>query len=102
MDLQRNEEALDAWKKAAGFRPTHVAAWSNSMVLLDSLGRYEEALALGREALKHNPYAAAVHFCLGNTLGKVDRMELAEKHFLEALNLSPRNALYYSNLGAFG
>lgn len=69
------------------------------MVLLDSLKRYEEVLVMGKEALKHNPYAPALHFCLGNTLGKANQMELAEKHFLEAINLNAKNDMYYSNLG---
>lgn len=101
LDLKRNEEALKAWEKAVSFRPTHTAAWSNTLVLLDSLKQYQEALELGKTALMHNPFSASLHFCTANTLGKVQQFEKAEKHFLEALNLDPKNALYYSNLGKF-
>ncbi|KAG5866214.1 hypothetical protein JTB14_035255 [Gonioctena quinquepunctata] len=81
------------------YRPTHVAAWSNTLVLLDSLQRYDEVLELGRTALMHNPKSAALHFTLANTLGKIQQFEKAEAHFLEAINMNPGNGLYYSNLG---
>uniref|UniRef100_A0A1Y1MPI5 Uncharacterized protein n=1 Tax=Photinus pyralis TaxID=7054 RepID=A0A1Y1MPI5_PHOPY len=99
LDAKRNEDALTAWEKAVLFRSTHTAAWSNMLVLLDSLGRYKEVLELGRIALMHNPTSAALHFSIANTLGKVQQFEKAEKHFLEAINLNPHSALYYSNLG---
>lgn len=97
--MKRNEEALKAWVKAVYFRQTHTAAWSNMLVLLDSLKRYDKALQIGNTALMYNPMSAALHFSIANTLGKVQDFEKAEKHFLEALNLNPNNALYYSNLG---
>lgn len=97
--MKRNKDALAAWEKAVSFRPTHTAAWSNMLVLLDSLKQYEEVLELGKTALMHNPMSAALHFSIANSLGKVRQFEKAEKHFLEALNLNPKNALYFSNLG---
>lgn len=101
LDTDRSENALKAWETATMYRPTHTAAWSNTLVLLDSLQRYQEVLDLGRTALIHNPKAASLHFNMANTLGKLRQFEKAEKHFLEALNLSPNNALYYSNLGRY-
>lgn len=80
-------------------RPTHVAAWSNTLVLLDSMKRYKEALDLAKTALTHNPLSPALHFSIANTLGKVQEFDRAEAHFLEAINLNPKNALYVSNLG---
>ncbi|KAJ8963524.1 hypothetical protein NQ314_005566 [Rhamnusium bicolor] len=99
LDSKRHEEALKAWEMAVLYRPTHVAAWSNTLVLLDSMKKYDDVLELGRTALMHNPKAPALHFSLANTLGKIQQFEKAEGHFLEAINLSPKNALYYSNLG---
>ncbi|RZB40253.1 DUF1736 and/or TPR 11 domain containing protein [Asbolus verrucosus] len=99
LDLKRNEEALEAWEMAVLYRPTHVAAWSNTLVLLDSMRQYDRVLELGRTALAHNPKSPALHFSIANTLGKIQRFEEAEGHFLEAINLNPLNALYYSNLG---
>ncbi|XP_018569656.1 transmembrane and TPR repeat-containing protein 4-like [Anoplophora glabripennis] len=99
LDLKRHEEALKAWEMAVLYRPTHVAAWSNTLVLLDSMKKYDDVLELGRTALMHNPKSPALHFSLANTLGKLQQFEKAEGHFLEAINFSPQNALYYSNLG---
>jgi tetratricopeptide (TPR) repeat protein len=83
------------------YRPTHVAAWSNTLVLLDSMRDYEKVLELGTTALIHNPKSPALHFSIANTLGKVQQFEKAEGHFLEAINLNPGNALYHSNLGKY-
>lgn len=99
LDLKRNDDALKAWEMAVSYRPTHTAAWSNTLVLLDSMQKYNEALDLGRIALTNNPKSPALHFSIANTLGKLQQFEKAEKHFLEALNFNPYNALYYSNLG---
>lgn len=99
MDQKRNAEALEAWEMAVLYRPSHVAAWSNTLVLLDSMRKYDKVLELGITALIHNPKSPALHFSLANTLGKIQRFEKAESHFLEAINLSPDNALYHSNLG---
>lgn len=99
LDLKRNKEALKAWQMAMLYRPTHTAAWSNTLVLLDSMRKYDEVLELGKTALFHNPTSPALHFSIANTLGKLQQFEKAEKHFLEAINLSSKNALYYSNLG---
>lgn len=94
-----SDKALKAWEMAVHYRPTHTAAWSNTLVLLDSLNQFDEVLKRGKHALMHNPKAPALHFSIANTLGKLQEFEKAEKHFLEALNFNPHNALYYSNLG---
>ncbi|KAK9712180.1 hypothetical protein QE152_g25014 [Popillia japonica] len=99
LDLKRNDEALRAWEKAVQYKPTHIAAWSNTLVLLDSLQFYQKVLDLGNVALMHNPKSPALHFSIANTLGKLHQFDKAEKHFLEALNFKPDNAVYYSNLG---
>lgn len=97
--MKRNEDALKAWEMAVLYRPSHTAAWSNTLVLLDNMQRYQDVLDLGHTALIHNPKSPALHFSIANTLGKLKQFEKAEKHFLEALNFNPTNALYYSNLG---
>lgn len=99
LDQKRNKEALHAWEMAILHRPTHTAAWSNTLVLLDSMREYTRVLKLAEVALKHNPRSPALHFSVANTLGKLHQFEKAEKHFLEALNFSPQNAMYISNLG---
>lgn len=97
--MGRNDEALKAWEMAVLYRPSHIAAWSNMLVLLDSMKKYDEVLDLSKTALTYNPKSSALHFSLANTLGKLQKFEKAESHFLEAINLNKNNALYYSNLG---
>ncbi|CAH0557925.1 unnamed protein product [Brassicogethes aeneus] len=99
LDMNRHKEALKSWEMAALYKPTHVAAWSNTLVLLDSMERYDEVLEMGRTALMYNPKAPTLHFSIANTLGKIKDFPKAEGHFLEAINFSPTNALYHSNLG---
>lgn len=97
--MGRSDEALTAWEMAVSYRPSHVAAWSNMLVLLDSMKKYDQVLDLSKTALTYNPKSPALHFSLANTLGKLQKFESAESHFLEALNLNKYNALYFSNLG---
>lgn len=99
LDLGRHQEALESWKEATKVRPTHSAAWANALALLDSDGRAAEAVELGLKALRYIPRAPAIHFALGNALGKLNRFLEAEAHFLQAIKINDNNALYYSNLG---
>lgn len=99
LDQKRHEEALMAWENAVKQRPSHTAAWSNILVLLDTMEKYNKAVETGMKALLHNPLSPVLHFTMGNVLGKVRQFATAEKHFLEAIRLNSTNALYYSNLG---
>ncbi|XP_066254780.1 protein O-mannosyl-transferase TMTC4 [Euwallacea similis] len=99
LDMEKHEQALVAWKEAVNLRPNHVAAWGNTLALLDSRNRAHEAVKLGISALKHVPKAPSIHFALANVLGKLRRFPEAEFHFLQAIKLNENNALYYSNLG---
>lgn len=99
MKINRNEEALHVWERAVILNPLHSAAWSNTLVLLDGMGLHEKVLEVGQEALNKCSTSAAIHFTLGNTLGKLERWQEAEHHFQNAIELNRRNALYYSNFG---
>lgn len=48
---------------------------------------------------RHLPNEPALHFNLANTLGKLNRYQESESHFLMATNLDPTNANYWANLG---
>ncbi|XP_060516972.1 protein O-mannosyl-transferase TMTC4 [Cylas formicarius] len=99
LDQGRHREALQSWRMATILKPTLSAAWGNTLALLDTQGRLQDALRIGTDALRYNPDAHALHFALGNALGKLKRFDEAEKRFLKAIKLNPQNALYYSNLG---
>jgi len=101
LDEQRHEEALQAWRNATALQPQHVSAWSNAIILLDNLNRYDSAISLATEALRHNPSEASLHYNLANALGKAGQYKESERHFLTAIELrqQPGIAMYYSNLG---
>lgn len=39
LELDRNFDALSAWRNATFLKPTHKIAWSNLIVMLDSMGK---------------------------------------------------------------
>jgi Flp pilus assembly protein TadD, contains TPR repeats len=59
----------------------------------------DKAESIAQEALTILPQEPSLHFNLANTLGKAGRFAEAEKHFMEAIGLDMKNALYYTNLG---
>ncbi|XP_068220759.1 protein O-mannosyl-transferase TMTC4-like isoform X1 [Palaemon carinicauda] len=91
--------ALKTWTNATTLKPSLAVAWTNMLILLDSQGLYQPAIEVAHKALKHLPNEPALHFNLGNTLGKLSRYEESESHFLVATNLDPGNANYWANLG---
>jgi hypothetical protein len=38
LDQQRYDDAYKAWRNAAALKPTHTVAWSNMIIMLDSIG----------------------------------------------------------------
>nr|XP_053627022.1 protein O-mannosyl-transferase TMTC4-like isoform X2 [Cherax quadricarinatus] len=91
--------ALATWTNATSLKPSLAVAWTNMLILLDSQGLYQPAIEVADKALRHLPNEPALHFNLANTLGKLNRYEESESHFLQATNLDPSNANYWANLG---
>jgi Flp pilus assembly protein TadD len=61
----------------------------------------DKAESIAQEALTILPQEPSLHFNLANTLGKAGRFAEAEKHFMEAIGLDMKNAVYYTNLGKY-
>ncbi|XP_022669240.1 transmembrane and TPR repeat-containing protein 4-like [Varroa destructor] len=116
LEMQDHSRALTAYRTAVSQNPSHALSWNNMIILLDSLGRLPEAEEAAREALKRirsdsvttrgsqrsaikAGSVAELEFHLANTLGKMERFKEAEEHFKKAIELKPRHASYYSNLG---
>ncbi|XP_045600678.2 LOW QUALITY PROTEIN: protein O-mannosyl-transferase TMTC4 [Procambarus clarkii] len=91
--------ALATWTNATSLKPSLAVAWTNMLILLDSQGLYQPAIEVADKALRHLPNEPALHFNLANTLGKLNRYEESESHFLQATKLDPSNANYWANLG---
>lgn len=100
LEQKKHDAAYEAWRNATSLKATHAVAWSNMVIMLDSIGRRELAEDVGREALTHLPNEAGLHFNLANTLGKLKQFSQAERHFLKATQLDTQNAKYHANLGA--
>ncbi|XP_038050307.1 protein O-mannosyl-transferase TMTC4-like isoform X1 [Patiria miniata] len=99
LELRRDNEALGAWLNATSFQSDHARAWSNAVVHFESLGQYETAILVAKEAMKHVPQEPSIYFGLGNVLGKEGRYQEAEENFLQAIQLNPKMANYHGNLG---
>lgn len=99
LEVKAFDRALGAYRRAVTQAPDHLLSWNNMAILLDSLGRLVEAEKVAREALKYLPEAASLHFHLGNTLGKLERYEESEAHFLKSILINPDEPTYHSNLG---
>jgi tetratricopeptide (TPR) repeat protein len=98
---QEYERSLRVWKIAVEQKPTHGQAWTNMILLLDNMGKTEEALQKAIQALRYLPKYSPIHFNLGNILGKKGNFYDAQNHFQLAINEDPTNFIYYTNLGHF-
>jgi len=52
MQMERNKDALEEFDRTIALDPKLAVAYADKGILLDRLGRYEEALALYKKALK--------------------------------------------------
>ncbi|CAK9832241.1 Protein O-mannosyl-transferase TMTC4 [Anthophora retusa] len=93
------DKALRAWESATRQRNTHSKAWINTILLLDNLGKREDGLKVGYQALQFLPNDAFIHFNIANILGKTGNFDKAEVHFKNAISGNPTNAMFYTNLG---
>jgi tetratricopeptide (TPR) repeat protein len=71
---------------------------TNLGVVLKQQGKFEEAIARFRQALRDNPRFMQAHNNLGNALSAAGRWQEAEAEFLSALALSPSNPVLLGNL----
>jgi tetratricopeptide (TPR) repeat protein len=54
-NLERYQEALNAYDKVLQANPNHLQAWSERSLVLRRLGRYDEALISAEKAIEINP-----------------------------------------------
>jgi tetratricopeptide (TPR) repeat protein len=72
----------------------------NLAFALERQGRFDEALAEYREALRLEPRSYQIHNSYGNLLGKMDRPDEALAEYREAIRLNPQIPFLHNNLGA--
>jgi tetratricopeptide (TPR) repeat protein len=100
--------ALFEFTKAIDQNENHFSAWSNKIILLDELGRLDEALESTERAKILFPEKAEFYFHLGNIFGKYGQYNKAETNYQEAIQILDETSrsvsnhiqsLYRSNLG---
>ncbi|XP_015917607.1 protein O-mannosyl-transferase TMTC4 isoform X2 [Parasteatoda tepidariorum] len=99
LEQKQYDEAYRAWRNATAMQPTHLVAWNNMIIMLDSIGALSKAEMVAYEALQYLPTEASLYFNLANTLGKAGKYTESEKYFLKALQLNENNPTYHINLG---
>ena len=97
--LEQNEEALSAMKKAAALLPRDAEAQNNLANTLRETGLLDEALTSYRKVLQINPEDTEAYVNLGVTSRALGRLEEAEKFYRQALKLKPDYPDAHNNLG---
>ncbi|CAO3435758.1 hypothetical protein [Azospirillum endophyticum] len=95
-----NTQAIDLIDKAIDLAPEVADYHANRGIVLQRLGRLEQAEAAQRQALECDPTHIGAHFNLGLVLAAQDRLAEAASHYAEAARLSPGLADAHLNLGA--
>ncbi|GAB4305987.1 MAG: hypothetical protein Kow0090_21350 [Myxococcota bacterium] len=96
---EKYELALKALDEAIKIKPDFAEAWSNKGVVLDKLGRTDDALKALDEAIKIKPDLAEAWYNKGNALAKLGRTDDALKAYDEAIKIKPDYAEAWSNKG---
>ena len=95
----QGKDPLEALETAARLLPADAEAHTNLGNALRSRGRFEEAAAWHRRALRVNPKYAEAHNNLGSVLRDLGQLEEAQASYGRASALQPGFALAHHNLG---
>ncbi|MGA2508399.1 MAG: tetratricopeptide repeat protein, partial [Chitinispirillaceae bacterium] len=79
--------------------PDSWMAYNNLGLLLEDMGRTDEAMAHFRKVLEINPNYAIAHYNLGLLLENTGRTDEAMAHYQKALEIKPNYAKAHNNLG---
>jgi Putative Zn-dependent protease, contains TPR repeats len=85
------EEALERFREIRASHPLYEVVWSNEMTLLLQAGRTDEAIGVGREAVRHIPASVPLNYRVGVLLLEADRPEEALEYLRRARGLSPQS-----------
>ena len=95
----QGKNGLPALNKAVDLHPMNAVAHSNLGNALKDLGRFEDAVASYRRAIKLKSDLAGIHYNLGLALMDIRQFSEAAASFRRALTLEPDNAEAHSDLG---
>lgn len=98
-NLNRHQEAIDAYRQALKIRPNDAKVWCNLGAAFNTLKRHDEAIDGYRQALKIDPADAVTWNNLGNAYGDLKRHDEAIEAYRQALKIRPDYAEAWCNLG---
>jgi tetratricopeptide (TPR) repeat protein len=98
-DLNRNDDAIDAYRQALRINPEHVEAWYNLGNAYSRLNRNDDAIEAYRQALHINPKYATAWFGLGNAYGRLNHDDDAIEAYRQSLRIKPEEAAIWFLLG---
>jgi Tfp pilus assembly protein PilF/2-polyprenyl-3-methyl-5-hydroxy-6-metoxy-1,4-benzoquinol methylase len=95
----QGKDPLPALQKTACLLPDDAGVHNNLGNALKQLGRFEDAAASYRRALKSKPDFAMAHVNLGNVLKELGQLDGAAASYRHALTVEPDFADTHNNLG---
>jgi Flp pilus assembly protein TadD len=99
-DAGRSSAALAAFDAALALQPSHVAARNGRALVLQTLGRADEAERELATALAIDPASATTHSNLGIHYFRAHDVTRARDAYREAVRLDPDHADAHNNLGS--
>lgn len=99
LELDRKEEARDAFRSALDIDPENATALGNLVIVETQLGDDEAALVHAQAAVRAAPEEAIHHYNLGNLLARRKRYEEALPSLQRAVEIDPGYAYAYNELG---
>ena len=97
--LDRNKEAIEAYKQAISFDPKYAYPYNGLGNALSNLGRKEKAIVAYKQAISIDPKDAYPYYGLGNALSNLGRKEEAIVAYKQAISIDPKDAYPYYGLG---
>ena len=97
--LNRLDEAADAYQQAISLRPNFFEAYGNLGTILQRQGKLESAIQSYQKGLSINPQDARGHFNLGTALRDTGNLPAAIENYKKAITLFPNYTDAHNNLG---
>ena len=97
--LGKQEEAVEAYRKAISIKPDYAEAYNNMGNALKDQGKQEEAIEVYRKALSIKHDHAKTYNNMGNALIEQRKLVEATEAFTKALSIKPDFAEAYNNMG---
>jgi len=96
----RHPDAAVLIRRAVALQPNNAIAYGNLALVLQSQGKWDEAIECSRQALALQPNIPAAHYNLGYAFHVKGELEDAVACYRRALALQPQFTPTYQNLGA--